>query len=169
MSLPIIKSIFNIAVVGLQTNVEILEFKKVVESDNVSINIDINSDKIKQYENTEMFGKILGEIGNYRGAWDLVVKTIELENTKNAFDKVVESLPSETAMNDSLSMISGFLKENPDFAKGLIKEQLKNRAVELGEKEFNDKIQDKKLENIAKRNVEKMIEEEKAKLKNKKK
>lgn len=170
-SLPLIKTIFDICVLALQTNIDINEVKEINSDNKFELNLSIDSECVEYYENSGIFSMINKNIINYSDLWNMVIKSIEMENTTSAFNKVVENLPNEKEMNTSIEMISKFIKENPDFVKGLAKDEMINRAKEVAKKEHFEKMEDEKVELIAKQEVEKLIAEKKAeiKAKNKKK
>ena len=168
-SLPIIKAVFDISVLGMQTNLDISEFTTTNENGNFGISLELNLDCIKYYDESGIIFLVSKVINNYNETWDMIINAVEIENTKTAFSKVLENLPNEKEMNNSLATISKFLKENPEFAKGLVKEQMLNRAKEVYKEERLDSKNEKKAEILSQKVIEKVIEDKKMEIKAKNK
>lgn len=168
-SLPLIKTIFDICVLALQTNIDINEVKEINSDNKFELNLSIDSECVEYYENSGIFSIINKNIINYSDLWNMVIKSIEMENTTSAFNKVVETLPNEAEMNSSIEIISKFAKENPELVKGIIKNQMVDKAKETAKSETREKIENTKAENLAKVEIDKIIAEKKLEIKSKNK
>lgn len=151
-SLPIIKAIFNLAIIGLQTNLQIPELDTSSEKTEYALKVDLTYGAINHYENSDIYDKVLKEIINYDSLWDMVIKSIEMHNTLNAFGAVVDSLPNEKAISDSLSMVNEFIQTNPEFTKEVMREEVIDRAVKAATEEYKaTKKKNKKVANEQKK------------------
>lgn len=169
IDLPLVKAVFNIAVLGLQTNIEIKEFSATGQGENHEINIKTKQEDINNYSQYDILDILYKNIVNYKETWDMVVKTIEIKNIKNAFSETVKNLPNEKEMNNSIEMISKFVQENPEFAKGFVKEQMIDRINETSKNELREKITEEKAKKLAEQEFEKLVEKKKAEIKSKNK
>lgn len=167
-SLPIVKAIFDIAVLGLQTNIDIPEFKETRNGDTHDINIDINSECVEYYENSGVFATVFNSIENYNETWNMVLNALDMLNVNKSLGLIASSIPSDTKLNSTIEFVSKFAKENPDFVKGIVKEKMIDRAMEVAKEEVAEKKLEHKAETLVKKEFENAVAEKKKLLAKKK-
>lgn len=146
--MPLIKTIFDILVVHYCTNVKVdgvsFEEKDKIEK----IKLDLNAEKVENFENSGILQFIEPYIYNYNKCFDFLIKTLEMHNQYQSILAFGNVLPdSETlsnALKQSFEAMVEAKKKDPETFDKIVKEVSTQQIRENSLKEVKAKKVNKK-------------------------
>lgn len=148
-----IKYLFDMFVIHQCTNIDIagITLKEVDGKSNVEI--DLSTETIEEFDNSQIIKKILPFIINYQEIYDNVKFLIELKNVQNSFKIMGESIPDVSnlgnVLGDSLKSLAEFKEKDPETFNKIVSQVAVDKTVKEGRKEFKETKKKAKTEKAA--------------------
>lgn len=128
-SMPIIKSVFDIVVLALQTDLGIPCVKEIEDNGSYNISVSLNYEDIERYENSCMIELVAPHIKNYNCVWNIVMAALEMHNFKQCFSQIGANLPTAEDITKSLNDFKSVIDSNPQFVEKVAKAKLSNDVL----------------------------------------
>lgn len=127
----IFKVLFDMIVVAKNTNIKV----NGIENDNGELDVKVNTEIVKNFEELNIINKIKKYIVNYDSVWSNVLNFINNKIYLAVFYSLNAIVPSDEAIKDILEMTKFDLKDVAENEPQVIREQLIKMAKEVTKKE----------------------------------
>lgn len=114
-AIPACKALFDICVLGLQTDLPIDGVSENLTNDNYEINVTLSYDDIEEYIVSGIIETVKEKILNYDKVWAMVLQSIEMFNVKQCISFIGSNLPTIDEMKEQLTSMKNIISENKAF------------------------------------------------------
>lgn len=135
--LAVAQCVFDMLVVDTCTNIFVDGILSDKIGEDVKISVDLDEDKVSAFDNSRIIEYIKPHLSNYKDAFCLLIKTLEMRNINNAIKAIGNNIPDVENMGkiieDSMKTLVEFKEKDPEtFNKILnqgINKQIKAQAI----------------------------------------
>lgn len=131
---PMLKFVFDLGVIEMCTNISLDGIKSKTQKGVTTLDLDVNSEKVENIENSGIIEKVIKHIANYEICFNQVMKAIEAKDLHNAINKIVEGIPDMNDLGDGFNEMVGKLKDiketNPELYERAIKDVATKQAAQ---------------------------------------
>lgn len=135
--LAVAQCVFDMLVVDTCTNICVDGILSDKIGEDVKISVDLDEDKVSAFDNSRIIEYIKPHLSNYKDAFCLLIKTLEMRNINNAIKAIGNNIPDVENMGkiieDSMKTLVEFKEKDPEtFNKILnqgINKQIKAQAI----------------------------------------
>lgn len=152
--LAIAQCVFDMLVVDTCTNIFVDGISSEKIGEDIKISVDLDEEKVSAFDNSRIIDYIKSHISNYKNAFYLLIKTLEMRNINNAIKAIGNNIPDienmGKIMEDSMKTLVEFKEKDPETFNKILNQgmnkQIRNRAIKevKEEKKENNKKTTKK-------------------------
>jgi hypothetical protein len=140
--LAVAQCVFDMLVVDTCTNIFVDGISSEKIGEDVKISVDLDEEKVSAFDNSRIIEYIKPHLSNYKDAFCLLIKTLEMRNINNAIKAIGNNIPDVENMGkiiqDSMNTLVEFKEKDPETFNKILNQGINKQIREQAAKEIKE-------------------------------